>query len=477
MLHFVPRHARRFGAALAVALISSAVTAGAEALPADEAIAATESQVRAVFFANNTGWITDGTRAGTRPLRGANYGAPYDFVDLGDGRVAFSGLYLDPRTNLPSREPFITDGTRAGTRMVRYFGLGQDSAPRGYATLGDGRFVFAARNARFVPSVWVSDGTRRGTEVVAAFPAVTTQFPRDLTPLREGAAVFVASDGTRGWELWVTDGTREGTRIVRNITGDERHSNPEQLVQIAEGVVVFTADDRVNGRELWVTDGKRAGTRMLFTRPGSTGSQPAHITAIGGGQAMFAASLPGTSLELWVTDGTPEGTRMINDPESPERARIPQDFAPLVDGRVLFAASSDGMWYQLWVTDGTLAGTRIVRDIARQRPEHIRALGDGHAVFWIPQDPGSGGYALWVSDGTPRGTSRVQFFPNMDWTIAPRLTSMGNGLALFAYDNGRTGREPWVTDGTRAGTGLLRNINRGGSSDAGSFTPFVPAAD
>lgn len=54
---------------------------------------------------------------------------------------------------------------------------------------------------------------------------------------------------------------------------------------------------------------------------------------------------------------------------------------------------------------------------------------------------------------------------------------MSNGLALFAYDNGRTGREPWVTDGTREGSALLRNIRREGGSDAGSFTPFVPAAD
>lgn len=479
----VPFQLRIMRATMTVALLAISGLAHAEtgAAPAKDATAPAQGQVLAVFGADDgrelsrQPWVTDGTRAGTRLLRRIDAGAPHNFADLGDGRLAFTALFRNRHGDV-SREPFITDGTRPGTRLLRRIGESHTS-PRGYTALGDGRFVFAARNARGMNSLFVSDGTRKGTAPIFVFRQNQDFLARDITPLRAGQAVFVIDDGRRGWEIWVTDGTREGTQIVRNITGDARGSNPQQLVRIAEGVVVFTADDQVNGRELWVTNGRRAGTRMLANiRPGLDGSNPQHVTAIGGGRALFSAGAPGTDIELWITDGTPAGTYMINDPSVSERARAPRDFAPLGDGRVLFAARKDFFNHQLWITDGTLAGTRIVRDIGHQRPEHIRALGNGRAVFWIQNDPRSDNYALWASDGTSRGTSRVQFFPNMDWTVADRLTSMGNGLALFAYNNGRTGWEPWVTDGTRQGTQLLRNIHRTFQSDPRDFTVFIPAA-
>ena len=456
---------------------------------APDPVSSSDNGMRAIFTAchDRSGcepWITDGTRAGTQLLRrlgrGERDSSPGAYTDLGDGRVAFNANPPYAPSAFP-RAPYITDGTREGTGLVQRLPSGH-SSPGLFTAMGDGRYVFRTRlyRNRWMEAVWVSDGTREGTSVLRSFDAPTTMHrPDSFTQLRAGEVLFVVNDGRRGRELWVTDGTREGTGPVANLTRDNTSSFPSRLTQIAEGVVVFMADDGDNGQQLWATDGTRQGTIML-TQPAAGVSDlwPAQIAALGDGRAMFTT----VDEELWITDGTEAGTHVFSDLTERRRPRDPADFTPLGDGRVLFTAILPTGEARLWVSDATAEGTQIVRRVEPDyRAEHLRALGDGRAVFW-QYHPSHMHYALWVTDGTREGTRRVQRFPNLSWLhdeLRADLTSLGNGLALFPYDNGRTGWEPWVTDGTRQGTQLLRNISRTDRSmpqvSGFQFTPFRPA--
>ena len=483
MSHSILQRSRCLGAAFALALMAAAGAAGADTAAAEPAAPA-QSEVRAIFAAINTAgrqliWITDGTRAGTQPLRlGPNLGVFDNFTDLGDGRVAFSAW----QTRLGLRGAgYVTDGTREGTNLLAagawgYVGF---NVPTGFTPLRDGRFVFTfpalnRERTGHVQALWISDGTRAGTGPFYRWPQQTGTFhATNFARLRDGEILFAMDDGRgrQGLELWFTDGTREGTRLVRNLTGDASGSGPHDLVQLADGLVLFKA--YVGGWQLWVSDGTRAGTLQLTTGglPGQ-GLPISEITPIGDGQALFGTS------ELWRTDGTVAGTAPMFDATDARRPIVPHAFTPLGDGRVLFVASVNNYW-RLMVSDGTREGTGIVRQIDWLTTVTMRSLGDGRAVFWHWQ-PDLGHYALWVTDGTRQGTGLVQRFPTMvnsvlTHRLQERTTSLGDGRALFAYDNGRTGIEPWVTDGTRAGTGVLRNINRGGDSNPTGFTPFIPA--
>lgn len=450
------------------------------------ATATSESPVRALFRACHvrTGcepWITDGTRRGTRVLRNIRQPVdghprssyPSNFVDLGDGRVAFSVSFHRDRQGRVSREPYITDGSRAGTRLVNRTGS-SFITPSGYTSLGDGRYVFAARSQlRNRICLWVTDGTRQGTEVIRCTDW-SSHMPDGFTRLRDGQVVFSFNDNVRGAEPWVTDGTREGTTILRNIR-DDSGSNPRWFSQIAEGRVIFTV---VN--EVWATDGTTRGTQELVRMPPSySDNRPRDLTPIGGGRALFQGNF-----RLWITDGTADGTHMLTDFRGDD-VRSPANFTRLGNGLILFSAR-DRVTDRtvLWTTDGTPENTRVAARLLERWSNfsNMQGLGDGRAVFFMRDTIGNR-YGLWVSDGTREGTNILRRFRQLGAFAAGRpqaLTSMGNGLALFAYDNGRTGMEPWVTDGTPGGTRILRNIYaEGGSmtySHGEGFTPFIPAA-
>ena len=496
MSHSILQRSRHLGAALALALMAVAGAAAADTATADPAIPA-QSEVRAIFGATNAAgrslpWVTDGTRAGTQPLRlGPEIGSPSDFADLGDWRVAFAAVqtrgFFRPLA-------YVSDGTREGTSLLALgaWSLAGFNRPTGFTPLGDGRFVFAFPARRIgadghVQAIWVSDGTRAGTHPIHRWPQQKGTFhAHNFAQLSDGAVLFAMDDGRglRGLELWFTDGTRDGTRLVRNLTGDAIGSGPRDLVQLADGLVLFQA--HVGGWQLWASDGTRAGTRQLTTGglPGQ-GLAISEITPIGGGQALFSTG------ELWRTDGTIAGTRMVFEQTDANRPRFARSFAALGDGRMLLSAEIGGLRH-LMITDGTRAGTRTVQRFGSftSTIEHTRSLGDGRAIFWRWQ-PVREHYALWVTDGTRQGTHIVQQFPGMTGsTVTDRLqeatTSLGDGRALFianAPGSGRVGWipdgpfEPWITDGTREGTRLLRNINRTSSSNPYGFTPFVPAVD
>ncbi|MFY2560193.1 ELWxxDGT repeat protein [Corallococcus terminator] len=235
----------------------------------------------------STLWKSDGTPAGTGPLRAIHA--------LGD-MPAFSFVesngslyFLASSTTANVRSLWRSDGTAEGTAPVTSFNTLSDISRPALSLIG-GRLV-----AHVEGRIWASDGTAAGT--VAISPSgLTVSGER---PVVAGTlAYFTAKDDTTGWELWKTDGTVAGTTLVMDVQPGPTGSNPEQLRALGNRLV-FSASDGVSGFEPWTTDGTLAGThRLADVQPGDPGSTPRSFMPAGD-HLYFTADLDERGRELW----------------------------------------------------------------------------------------------------------------------------------------------------------------------------------
>lgn len=227
-------------------------------------------------------WHASGTAGGTQELARV----PYQF----DPRVTAAGdwFYFVASPEPGREELWRTDGTTAGTEPVRANGQVVSRLTTELIAVG-GDLFFVTRNPT---RLWRSDGTEAGTIVVASFELV-----EDLVAL-ESRLVFVADDGVHGKEPWVSDGTAGGTYMLRDVKPGPDWSRPLDLTA-APGRVFFSADDRVHGRELWQTDGTPVGTHLVQDIwPGPGSSSPSELAAADG-RLFFAAHDGLTGNEPW----------------------------------------------------------------------------------------------------------------------------------------------------------------------------------
>jgi ELWxxDGT repeat protein len=187
-------------------------------------------------------------------------------------------------------ELWRTDGTAAGTAPLRAGGQVVGAFVIYGLTAVDGHLFFVTRDPY---RLWRSDGTEAGTFVV------TSSFSLLEEPVALGSLlVFRADDGSHGHEPWVSDGTAAGTRMLRDVMPGPQRSRPLGLTA-APGRVFFTADDGVHGRELWQTDGTTVGTRLVQDIwPGPASSAPSQLQPADG-RLYFAANDGLTGDELW----------------------------------------------------------------------------------------------------------------------------------------------------------------------------------
>lgn len=186
-------------------------------------------------------WRTDGTPAGTAPIRAFNEGSDIR-ATAQESRLVFSfstGLH---------RSLWSTDGSEAGT--IRLARVGSSN---GALEPFNGRVVFAVTNADAGDELWVTDGTVEGTHPLLETAPHLPQIARlSESSLRAAGSTlyFAADDGIHGNELWRTDGTPEGTRLAHDLAPGPASSDPEELTVIGEELYL-SADDGLHGREPW----------------------------------------------------------------------------------------------------------------------------------------------------------------------------------------------------------------------------------
>jgi ELWxxDGT repeat protein len=135
------------------------------------------------------------------------------------------------------------------------------------------------------------------------------------------------------------------------------------------------------------------------------------------------------------------------------------------------------------VSDGTAGGTRLLLDVNPDAAGSgfyfganftLPALGafvpagDGLLVF--AADDGVHGQELWVTDGSAGGTRLLaDLVPGAEASFPGLFTPLGGGLVMFGTNDAAIGTRHWITDGTAAGTRAAPQFD--------ADTPFIGTGD
>jgi ELWxxDGT repeat protein len=203
---------------------------------------------------------------------------------------------------------WVTDGTRAGTKQVR--GPNPSAGLSNVTAVGH-ELPFtadASQGAKLNTLLCRSDGTTAGT-VPVPMPADSVRsgkFPYGLASY-DGALDFGFGD-----RLMKTSGSR--TTVVRTFATPG--SNPVvtgylENLTVAGGLLYFTFPDASQqGEDLYATNGAVKGTTLLkdFMNPSGSDDSLGSFTAVGS-RLFVGFDDPAQGPSLWVSDGTPVGPR------------------------------------------------------------------------------------------------------------------------------------------------------------------------
>jgi ELWxxDGT repeat protein len=378
----------------------------------------------AVFFAATDRalgtelWKTDGTAAGTvlvkdisSPLTGGSGSSnPRRLIRVGN--LVF---FVADHGDFEEHTLGVTDGTTAGTRPVKSAG-----PPAQYAHGGNWHVVHNG-------NMFYDYGTLAvvGPAAPEAVTPLTGRLAGALTYVTAlasagGYVYFAGGSSMNDLELWRSDGTQAGTALVKEIntlkhSGSPLSSNPYGFIDFKNGVY-FAANDGVTGYELWKTDGTANGTVLVKdifpggAAPFFNGSNPTRFV-VHNDTLYFVASALGTGAELWKSDGTAAGTVLVKDINPGKATSDIRDFTA-VGGRLYFTATDPAGGRELWTTDGTDAGTRRAADLFQgpmgSNPLNLRNAG-GTLVFTANDGVSGPKLFKWVPDTTPPAATSAGF--------------------------------------------------------------------
>ncbi|MBN9682918.1 MULTISPECIES: HYR domain-containing protein [unclassified Corallococcus] len=303
-------------------------------------------------------WTSDGTREGTHVTRELAPGMGHGVGNAAPTFVFGDTLLFAPTHSAQTEfDLWRTDGTEAGTVPLKDIYPGFATANvHGFTRVGD-TVYFAAENERGF-ELWRTDGTEAGTTLVRDIKTgVGDSYPEQLTDVA-GTLYFTAVDDTGDRAVWKSDGTAEGTVRVKGFNTVVTGRMPTLLTAV-NGTLVFLVRSAEESSQLWRTDGTDAGTQLLAHLPSAMINASTSFVP-SGDRAYLVAQGATLGDSMWVTDGTAAGTLRLPSPAASARESV-RGVTPWEDGLAFIVTTQAGA-SELWRTDGTNAGTsRLTR--------------------------------------------------------------------------------------------------------------------
>jgi ELWxxDGT repeat protein len=424
-----------------------------------------------VFVANDGDgqqfWRSDGTAAGTQRLTSTPKPATPGYSGLllagGDAARLPGSLLLLVATDGNSTRLWSSRGGPASL-LSGCSGGCPSVASFLHAVPGGRRVVFAGwnRDSKGI-ELWTSDGTAAGT-----FPASDLCAGR-CSPVPDnfvavGDAVYFTTATEKGVPaLWRTNGTRAGTVSLGRAAFSP--SLPPGGAALGDQVVLGMVDGR-RVSELWITGGSAATTRPLATFDRATSSADPQFASLG--NRVVFTTWNGLEGALWSSDG-------ITTPRLVVARRGGRFSAPVVAGDHAFLFTGDfedeGIFHaRLVATDGTIAGTRTIADLGETFVHSPHEFG-GRLVFEVGSIDQQR-LALWASNGTFAGTRPLLSLPPGE-----PMNLMTTGGFLYFFSRVGDGVAFFRSDGTAAGTTSFASFGDGGVdfevAEAGSRVYFT----
>ena len=383
-----------------------------------------------VYFAATNGthgrelWKSDGTDVGTLMVKDVLTGSGGS-INNHKAAVVNNLLYFAASNvaSFANTELWATDGTDAGTYPVKDIVAGTgSSSPNNLINFNGTLFFSASSTNNGTPDLWKSDGSAAGTVVVRNLSAdgvsLTVGFNNSINQFTKvnNRLFFASVSGPSGGELYVSDGTSAGTVLVKDINpgasnGAIQSSQPTNLIAF-NNKLFFYAIDPTYGNEFFTSDGTSAGTVMVKDiNEGTTASLITGAFAIMGSSLYLAANSQDYGGEVWKTDGTTNGTLLLKDINTVKAGTIftPSIFGSfIINGIYYFPAQDDDHGTELWRSDGTAVGTMMVKDIwPGKASSGLGQLQEFDGVAYFFANNSINGMELWKSDGTEAGTVMV----------------------------------------------------------------------
>lgn len=432
-------------------------------------------------------WTSDGTAAGTVPLR-AGVAETGEVLDVAAG-PAGAGVAVAATSGL-----LVTDGTPAGTRRVAV-SLGSNTVVRA-AWAGPDRLLALAAGGLAAYSVTLqSDQVRSiaapsGGSPLAATPSGVywinfggqlvlmppdpLVLPALVSPpaaLGGGPITGLRSDGTR---LLITTASRlvsltgQSSELLADLAGTGGSLLAEAPSPV-QGGLLFAVDVRgapsptgERRREWLLTDGTPAGTRRLNApAEGRVQFNQSTPRVVGGRlvQTRGLRSAPGVRRSQVYAMG--EGTAGADVLDEQTTPLTPEAFArPLgvVGGRLLVNITSDDRGSRIRAVEPTM----VVEELADlPKPTDgtyvIGTVDVGNETIVLGQSVALGVFGARVDDaGNVSPAERL--VPQASAVGEPYLVG---GRAVFLVDEPQTGRQLWSSDGTAAGTTRVTTLSGG----------------
>jgi ELWxxDGT repeat protein len=385
-------------------------------------------------------WESDGTSAGTVPVRRAYTGWNQPSITL---EPQFKDmLFFDANGVLDEADAqswknsggqWRTDGTSAGTILLDSY------LPDPILLAGDLYF----RSGHLEGSLCTLHKVT-GSDVSPALVSQLTGVCEAEMAASETTLFFLTREedaSPPACTLWRSDGTAAGTIAIATFEQDLRHDCPSKLLAVNGSL--FMIVPTMAESELWISDGTRAGTRPVKKLDGVTEPLSSSSPIQANGIYFVVLADKTEKFALWRSDGTPEGTFRLKPIWAYKLTRL--------DETVIFVAPSPEVGWDLWRSDGTVGGTTAVsgffseaRDLA---PELVGEIaGD---LFWRIQNRET--CNLWKSHGTEVGMTLFAPLCPSEWTSI-------NGTLFFIVQKNDFTLELWQSDGTRSGATLIRTI-------------------